>query len=167
MNIETDRLMIRDFKLTDAEDLQEILGDEETMKYCEPAYSAQKTERFLKDFCVERKGAVAAVQKETEKVIGYILFNQSSQNVYEIGWFFNRKYWGKGYAFEACSEIIDFAFNELNVHKIFAETTDTVKSVNLMKKLGMTCEGIQRSHTKDCFGNWVDLHLYGILNEPA
>lgn len=163
MYIETDRLIIRDFELTDAEDLQEILGDEETMKYCEPAYSFEKTKKFLKEFCIDKKGAVAAVQKEREKVIGYILFNQPIQNVYEIGWFFNRKFWGSGYAFEACREVINYAFNKLDAHKIFAETIDRVKSVNLMKKLGMTLEGVQRSHTKDNFGNWSDIHLYGII----
>ena len=37
MYIETPRMLIRDFSLEDAADLQEIFGDEETLKYCEPA----------------------------------------------------------------------------------------------------------------------------------
>ncbi len=137
MNIETTHLIVRDFLMDDASDLYEILGDEETMKYCERPYSFEKTQNFLADFCIGRGGAAAAVHKQSGKVIGYILFNEYTENVYEIGWFFNRKYWQKGYAYEACQAVIDHAFTQLKVHKIFAETIDSVKSVALMKKLGL------------------------------
>lgn len=162
--IDTNRLIIRDFEMTDAEDLQEILGDEETMKYCEPAYDIEKTKSFLKNFCIDRKGAVAAVLRETNKLIGYILFIETEQDVYEIGWFFNRKYWRQGYAFEACSEVLDYAFAECCADRVFAETTDTNKSVNLMKRLGMRFEGVQHL-SEDCFGNSAELHIYGITKK--
>ena len=98
-------------------------------------------------------------------MIGYILFNEFDTGVYEMGWIFNRDYWGKGYAFEACKAVIDYAFDKMDAHKIFAEAIDVTKSVRLMKKLGMKQEGIQRSQTKDHAGNWADLHFYGILAE--
>ena len=139
------------------------MGDDETMKYCEPAYSLEKTTNFFQKFCIEKKAAIAAVHKESSKVIGYILFKESEKKVYEMGWFFNRNYWRQGYAYEACKAVIDYAFDALNAHKIFAETIDGEKSVNLMKKLGMKLEGIQRSQVKDNSGNWADLYLYGIL----
>ena len=165
MNIETARMVIRDFTINDINDMQDILGDAETMKNCEPAYTIEKTADFLQKFCIEKGGAVAAVHKETAKVIGYILFNEFGEGVYEIGWFFNRAFWGQGVAYESCKAVIDYAFDEMNAHKVFAETIDGIKSVNLMKKLGMKPEGIQRSQTKDNFGNWADLYLYGILSE--
>ncbi len=59
--------------------------------------------------------------------------------------------------------MIDYAFGELNAHKVFAEAIDTVKSVSLMQKLGMQLEGIQRSQTKDNHGNWADLYFYSLL----
>ena len=105
------------------------------------------------------------MHKGTNKVIGYILFNEYEEAVYEIGWIYNRDYWRQGYAFESCRAVIDHAFNSMNVHKIFAEAIDGIKSVSLMKKLGMKLEGIQRSQTKDTFGNWADLYFYGILAE--
>lgn len=165
MFLETPRMMIRDFVPEDAADLQEILGDTETMKNCEPAYELEKTRRFLLDFCIGRKGAVAAVQKESGKVIGYILFHESGEGVYEMGWFFHRGFWRQGYAYESCSAVIDHAFGQRKAHKIFAETIDTVKSVGLMQKLGMRLEGIQRSQTRDRYGNWADLYFYGLLEE--
>ncbi len=73
MNIETPRMIIRDFTLGDAADLHEIFGDDETMENCEPAYDFEKTKEFLTSFCIGRKGAVAAVHKERNKVIGYSL----------------------------------------------------------------------------------------------
>lgn len=78
-------------------------------------------------------------------------------------WFFHQKFWRQGYAFESCRAVIDYAFHELDAHKIFAESIDSIKSVGLMKKLGMQLEGVQRSHTKDDDGNWADLYLYGLF----
>lgn len=163
MYIETARMVIREFVIEDLNDLHDILGDDETMKNCEPAYTIEKTSDFLQKFCMDKKGAIAAVHKDTNKVIGYILFNNFEDGAYEIGWIFNKSYWGKGYAFESCNAVIDYAFSSMNAHKIFAETIDGIKSVNLMKKLGMKLEGIQRSQTRDNLGNWADVYFYGIL----
>ncbi len=163
--LETNRLIIRDFTLEDAKDLQAIFGDGETMKNCEPVYDFEKTKAFLESFCIGRHGAVAVTQKHSQKMIGYILFCDSAPGVYEMGWIFNRSYWRQGYAHESCKAVIDFAFRELNAHKVFAEAIDGIKSVGLMKKLGMIQEGIQRSHTLDNFGNWSDLYYYGLLRE--
>ncbi len=165
MELETKRLIIRNFLQGDAQDLYEIFGDEETMEHCEPAYTLEKTEKFMKEFCMGRNGAVAAIHKETGKVIGYILFNELEDEVYEIGWIFNKAYWRQGYAYESCKAVMDYAFDELKAHKIFAEAIDNVKSVSLMKKLGMELEGIQRSQSKDNHGNWADLYFYGLQNK--
>ena len=165
MYIETPRMIIRDFAVEDAADLYEIFGDAETMKNCEPAYDFEKTQAFLHTFCIGRRGAVAAAHKESGKVIGYILFKEFDEDVYEVGWIYNRSYWQQGYAYESCKAVIDHAFGALHAHKVFAEAIDGVKSVGLMKKLGMQTEGVQRSQTKDNDGNWADLYLYGILEE--
>lgn len=149
MYLETERMTVRDFAMDDLEDLQAILGDEETMAYSEPTYTRERTAEFLRQFCVEKKGAVAAVLKATGRVIGYILFHELDEGVYEMGWFFNRTCWGKGYALEACKAVVDHAFNQQNAHKIFAETIDGGRSVGLMKKLGMKPEGIRRSQVKE------------------
>ena len=98
-------------------------------------------------------------------MIGYILFNEIDEGIYELGWFFNRSFWGQGYAYESCKGVMDYAFEELKAHKVFAETIDAVKSLGLMKKLGMQLEGIQRHQTKDTHGNWVELYLYSLRSE--
>lgn len=163
MYLETARMVVRSFTPEDAGDLHEILGDAETMRNCEPAYSLEKTKAFLAGFCIGRGGAVAAVHRASGKVVGYILFNGAGAGVYEMGWFYNRSFWRQGYAYESCKAVIDYAFGEMNAHKVFAETIDPVKSAGLMRKLGMQLEGIQRQQTKDSSGSWADLHFYGLL----
>lgn len=165
MYIETARMIIRGFAPEDAADLHDILGDDETMKSCEPAYDFEKTKRFLTSFCIGRSGAVAAVHKESGKLMGYILFNESDTGVYEMGWIYNRSFWRQGYAYESCKAVMDYAFEKLNAHKVYAEAIDTVKSVGLMQKLGMRLEGIQRRQTRDNRGGWADLYLYGLLED--
>ncbi len=165
MYIETPRMIIRDFTPEDAADLHDIFGDDETMENCEPAYDFEKTTRFLNDFCIGRHGAVAAVHKESGKMMGYILLNALEESVYEMGWIYNRGFWRQGYAYESCNAVIDYAFTELNAHKVFAETIDAVKSTGLMRKLGMRLEGIQRSQTRDLHGSWADLYIYGLLEK--
>lgn len=164
MNIETSRLYLRDFEMRDLADLHEMLGDAETMQNCEPAFELEKTKEFLHSFCIGRKAAVAAALCDSGKVIGYILFNPLGEpEVYELGWIFNKNFWRQGYAYEAISALIEHGFSQMGIHKFFAEAIDTEKSVGLMEKLGMKREGIQRSHTKDCDGQWVDLYIYGLL----
>lgn len=165
MRLETDRMIIREFMQSDVDDLQEILGDDITMENCEPPYEREKTQHFLTEFCMDKSGAVAAVQRNSGKVIGYILFKECQDAVYEMGWIFNRNFWRQGFAFEACKAVIDYAFEVLKARKIFAETIDTVKSVKIMQKLGMQPEGVQKSQTKDTFGNYADLYFYGIMEE--
>jgi len=141
MHLKTPRMILRDFIPEDASDLQEILGDAKVMEFSEAPFDLMKTKAFLASFCIGRHGAVAAVHKESGKVIGYILFSELEPDVYEMGWFFNRRFWRQGFAFEACSVLIDHAFTQRNAKKIIAETADTVRSVGLMRRLGMVYAG--------------------------
>ena len=157
MHIETPRMLIRNFIPEDANDLYEILGDAETMEYSEPPYDMDKTKLFLASFCIARGRGVAAVHKESGKVIGYILFSEMQPGAYELGWFFNRHFWRQGYAYEACKAVMDHAFRTMEVENIFAETIDGVKAVGLMQKLGMQLEEIQHDHE-----NHRDWYVYGM-----
>ena len=164
MNIETPRLIIRRFQLDDLNDLHEILSDAETMRFCEPPYDFAKTDAFLRDFCIKRQGALAAVEKTSVKVIGYILFNSCGDGEFEAGWFLNRNFWRRGYAFEAMSGVFERAFSD-GAARIFAETIDPVKSVGLMKKLGMKLCEVQKDAAKDLDGNACDMYVYEIHRE--
>lgn len=160
--LKTPRLYLREFAPGDAGDLHEILSDAETMRFSEPPYSFEKTQRFLTEFCIGQKGGLAAVQKQSGKVIGYLLFKAYEPDVYELGWFFHRAYWRRGYAYEACSHLIGHAFCTLHAKAVTAETIDRVRSVPLMEKLGMRARQTLPCALRDSAGNWADLYVYEI-----
>ena len=141
--ISSQNITLRPFSMDDLAALHEIFSDPETMEHIEPPFSLEKTAEFLRSFCIERVGALACVHRESGKMIGYVLFKATEPNIYEIGWIFNRRFWRRGYAYEACSALIRRAFEGLGAKEIFAETTDTEKSLPLMKKLGMSYVGIE------------------------
>ncbi len=65
-------------------------------------------------------------------------------NPVEVGWRLKRAYWGRGYATEAARAMIEFAFEELGIASIFATTHPAnVKSINVMKRLGMRSVGLK------------------------
>lgn len=143
MRLETKRLILRQFQPEDGPDLQQILGDQQVMALCEPPYCPAKTAAFLADFCIGQGKALAVVRKEEGRLIGYLLFKplDLEQTIWEIGWFFNRRFWRQGYALEAASARIAYAFERQKIQEIQAETADPVKSARLMEKLGMVFAG--------------------------
>ena len=57
----------------------------------------------------------------------------------EIGWRIAYEYWGKGYAFEAASKVIDYAFKELQLDDLVSFTAvENLRSQRLMAKLKMS-----------------------------
>ena len=166
MLIQTARTALRYFQPEDFDDLHEILSDPAVMEQAEPPYDEARTRAFLNDFCVARKRALAVVRRGQGKVIGYALCSDRLEpGVYELGWIFNKDYWRQGLAYESMHALIDYLFTQANAHKVFAEAVDEIKSVPLMKKLGMKHEGTQQEHTRDNTGAWRDLHFYGLLRE--
>ena len=58
-----------------------------------------------------------------------------------------RAHWGKGYVPEATRAIIEWAFQQPSIFRVYATTdVDNVASQRVMEKAGMQCEGILRSY---------------------
>ena len=163
---ETGRTLLRHFVPENLEDLHEIFSDPQVMEYIEEPFDRKRTRDFLEDVCIARSRALAVVHKDSGKLIGYALCSDRLEaGVYEIGWIFNRAYWGQGLAFEAIQAMIAHCFHSLNAHKVWAEAVDSQKSLGLMRKLGLVEEGIQRQQVRDQRGVWRDLHYYGLLRK--
>lgn len=63
----------------------------------------------------------------------------SENNIFEMGIHLKEQYWGKGFAQEACSAVIDYAFNTLRASALFAgHNPKNAASAQLLKKLGFT-----------------------------
>lgn len=154
--VEAERVFLRPFESGDAPALHAILSDAETMAFVEPPYTREQTERFLADFCIAKRAALACVMRQTGELIGYMLFHQTEPGVYEMGWILNRRVWRRGLAYESCRALIAYAFEQRDARRVFAETADTVKSVGLMEKLEMRFEGVERTEGK------MPLYVYGL-----
>ncbi|NLE69414.1 MAG: GNAT family N-acetyltransferase [Clostridiales bacterium] len=161
---ETGRTLLRHFVPEDLEELHEIFSDSMVMEHIEEPFDRKRTRDFLEDVCIARRRALAVVHKAGGKLIGYALCSDRlEKDVYEIGWIFNRAYWGQGLAFESIQAVMAHCFLSKKAHKVWAEAMDGTQSVPLMRKLGMQQEGVQRQQTRDVQGAWRDLHYYGLL----
>jgi RimJ/RimL family protein N-acetyltransferase len=77
----------------------------------------------------------------------------------------NKDYWGKGVMLEAESLLMEYAFNQRHIEKIWAHVkTNNIASVITMKKLGFQIEGTLRQHV--CLsGRREDIFVCGLLKE--
>jgi len=75
------------------------------------------------------------------------------------------EYWGGGYGTDALLLIVDFAFDWLDMHKVWLATMSlNARVVRQMEKVGLMLEGRQREATL-VDGEWHDGLLYGLLRE--
>ena len=62
----------------------------------------------------------------------------------EIGWRFNRKAWGKGFATEAATPVLKHALETLALRRVVADIdADNVGSIQVAIKIGMSDEGMK------------------------
>lgn len=145
---ETKRLDFRPLKHSDENDLYEILGDLEAMRF----YPAPKTRQETREW-IERSiklnnktgmGFFAMVAKETSEFIGECgLLPQDidGEKCIEIGYHVKRKHWRKGYASEAALGCRDYGFENFGVKKLISLVRpENIPSAGVARKVGMTIE---------------------------
>ena len=170
MIIETQRLILRRYTSDDLQDLFEYLSDGKVVEY-EP-YKPMNIDEVKSnlDWRISTDEIIAVELKENHKMIGNVYLGKRDFNAIEIGYVFNRNYWGKGYAKESCKVLIERTFSD-GVHRIFAECDPAnSNSWRLLETLGFQREAHLRQNLyfwTDEFGNpiWKDTYVYGILNK--
>lgn len=170
----SDRLIIRRFTSNDFDDLYEYLSQEEVVRF-EPYEIFTKANSIREAIIRSKNDAFWAVcLKENNKVIGNLYFERQQPdriNTWELGYVFNSFYWKCGYATEACSAFIKYAFNNLNTYRIVAMcNTLNASSWKLLERLGFRREGhlIKNMYfKKDINGNpiWSDTYEYALLSD--
>jgi len=81
-----------------------------------------------------------------------------------IGYELDPVYWGRGYATEAARAILAFGFQDLGLHRIWADcVAENTSSAHVLEKLGMRREAQfrEREYFK---GRWWDGLVYAILD---
>jgi RimJ/RimL family protein N-acetyltransferase len=81
----------------------------------------------------------------------------------EIWYKLHLDYWEKGYGTEALNRVLDFGFEDLNLHRIQAGcAVDNISSIKVLEKVGMLREGRGRQLLPLKSG-WSDNFEYAIL----
>lgn len=95
--METERLILRRYNENDLQDLYEYLSDSEVVKY-EPykPMSMEETKGNL-DWRISTDEMIAVELKSNGKMIGNVYLGKRDFEALEIGYVFNKNYWGMGY----------------------------------------------------------------------
>lgn len=105
--LETSRCIVRNFEYGDTEELYTTLSDKAVMEYIEPPFTLEQTREFIEEAGLCSPPLVyALVWKETNRVIGHIIYHLYEEDSYEIGWIINKDYWNLGIATEITKELI-------------------------------------------------------------
>lgn len=170
--LSTKRLLLRDFRPTDAKDIQRYASDPEVVKYMAWGPNApEETRKHLEEKLAEQKTVprnnfnLAVVLKSKRVVAGSIglVIDEVKHRSAWFGYVLARQYWGRGLATEALRAILEFGFGQLNLHRIHATCDIRNKaSARVMEKAGLRREGVRR---KDRWvkGRWRDTAVYAIL----
>ncbi len=155
--LETERLILRDMRVSDAEDMFAYAQHEPVTRYLTwtPHPSIQHTKEYLTYVGQRyRTGDFydwALICKEDGRMIGtcgFTSFDFPSDSA-EIGYVLNPDYQGKGLATEAVREVLRFGFETLSLHRIEAKfMKENTRSQKLMERVGMQLEGYAREAMK-------------------
>jgi len=143
--IETKRLILREYRDDDFDELAKIICDEETMKYYPKPYDKNGVKRWI-DWSKENYqkygfGWLVLENKETGEFIGdcgITLQNIDGESLPEIGYHLNKKYWRQGYGKEAGLAIRDWGFNNTKYDALYSYMNiENIASYSLAESLGM------------------------------
>ncbi len=171
--IRTERLLLRPFKLTDADDVYAYANDLEWSRFLPlpSPYELRHAESHVaKLFLVSwDRHPVFAICLDN-RVIGDVQLRIDADSMTsDIGYSIARKHWGKGLTVEAVAAVMDWAFDEFDIVKVGARADlQNRQSWRVMEKLGMKREGVLRSQEPPypvSPDERVDMVHYGILRE--
>ncbi|HJQ74636.1 MAG TPA: GNAT family N-acetyltransferase [Gaiellaceae bacterium] len=173
--IETSRLTLRPFAEADFDAVHAMRSDPEVARYLynEPSTSEDETRKSL-----ARKIAgtswtaegdwlgAAVVERASGATVGDIAFQWVSERdrTAEIGFVFDPRHQGKGFATEAARAMVDWAFTSAGMHRVIGRTeARNAASARVLEKLGMRLEAhlVENEWVK---GEWQSELVYAILD---
>lgn len=152
IQLETDRLILRPFDLSDAPHFYEMNSDDEVLKYTGdvPFKTITDAENFVTDYLTNpegqhlkyKMGRLAVIDKTNNEFLGFCgIKTHESTQITDLGYRFMRKHWGKGLATEACKVILKHAFETHQKDQIIAHVHEyNYGSQRVAEKLGFNLE---------------------------
>lgn len=156
VRIETPRLILREFQITDYEAVHFYGSDPEITKFMPwGPNSVTDTRAFLTRKFKEQsemprlKCDLAITCKTTGELFGacgVMTQNEQAQTAF-LGYVMKKSAHGKGYATEFARAVIEYAFKHMNLYRIEATCdAENKASFNVMKKIGMQQEALLRGN---------------------
>ena len=146
VKLESDRLLIRPFKIGDEQAILELNSNSLVQKYTGDTLLTTKEQAedvlhniILKDYEIYGYGRFAVIYKPEQKFIGFtgIKYLPEANGESDLGYRFLPEYWGKGIATESSKMALDFGFNGLQLKKILGFTELKNKaSTRVLEKVG-------------------------------
>lgn len=149
-NLETERLILRPLKLSDAEEVfRNWTKDEEVAKYMpwDVHKNIEETNEWIisevENIESENNYTWGIILKSTKELIGTIsLLYKKELRCYSLGYNIMKKHWGKGITTEAGRRVIEFGINELKQKKFYCRhANENIASMKVMTKLGFEYYG--------------------------
>jgi RimJ/RimL family protein N-acetyltransferase len=171
--LESERLILRRFADSDLAPFLAYRNDPEVARYqAWESYTEHEASAMIEELKSLQPGTpgewfqFAIELKETAALIGDCALKvEEDGRQAEIGFTLSREHQGKGYASEAVSRLLDYAFGDLGLHRVVAITdSENEPSWALLERLGMRREGcfVQNAWFK---GRWTSEYLYAVLGE--
>lgn len=154
--LESERFILREFSVDDAEDIFNLNADPDVVKYVpDGAFaSLEEAKGLLANYDQYEKygfGRWTVRRKEDNEYLGWcgLRFVEEIQDV-DLGYRFKKAAWGQGVATETSLLCLEYAFTELNLNRIIGRSMPENKaSIAVLKKLGMTFWKNAEDHGND------------------
>jgi RimJ/RimL family protein N-acetyltransferase len=165
--IETGRLILRRLTAADWRAVHRYMSDQQVTAFLPEGVMSPARARAFAARNAKTPQAVAVIEKKSGEFIGHMPFHPwFGPATWEVGWALAREHQGLGYATEAASALLGFAFGALRCHRVIATCQpENPASWHVAEKLRMRRE----AHFKACIarpgGEWWDEYFYAILAE--
>ena len=152
--METPRLILREFDVSDADKMYLLNLDPEVIRFTgdKPFASVKSARDFLAGYQDYRKngfGRWAVILKKGNGFIGWCGLKRNEEGFVDLGFRFFKSVWNRGFATESAEACIEYGFSRLSLSEIIGRVArDNRASVRVLEKLNMTfwktgaCEGI-------------------------
>ncbi len=168
--IETDRLLLRNYRVTDFADIFNYFSDEEVSRYEDFYPMSEEQVRNIITEWQDMDNRLVAELKSEQKVIGSAGYWIDEEGHHCIDYDFNPKYCGQGYATEAGYALVHYLFESMDIHAVYGDCdVQNVSSWKLLERLGF--QRLRRldnqSYKNDKMGNpiLISTFLYGLDKE--
>jgi ribosomal-protein-alanine N-acetyltransferase len=151
----TERLVLREITVRDAECIYKLLSNPEVIKYdtFELFTDIKQAEDLIECFSegFRKKTAIfwGICLKNQSEVIGFCKCEIEIPKIRaDFGYDLRPEHWNKGIMTEALDAVIDFTFNKANVNRIEASVSNENNgSIRVLEKLGFVKEGVLRKRS--------------------